>query len=369
MKTLLFAVVIFLSVISKAQDSGVLLGFLKDDGGEARSYETYWVGMKGEKPFVSGPLNDLLVPTKDGFYRVGTKAGCVLELNVDTAELMYVVRPDQQPVVLLQSCADAEKNLEISLKKEPLKEGDVDYDDDPREVHNEIKTRIKLVTSKSILYLKADRYLAAVHEDSRIHQILIRSFDGANSGYFHKFQQKDFIPDAKAIIPEDEQEKECIENNAGNYEWVTWSVRRNPFAWEFEGYLPTHRLCGVGVNFKSAIRVDTPEVGPLVPGGIIAQLFGKKDGFVSPDGQVVVSIDESGFEIYSVKKGKLVSVFKKSSKLGQLVMQEWASGKTVDQWDMKFTGILKNKWKDTKYEKYDSKIHPGRKKPTNHPPL
>ncbi|WP_413580608.1 hypothetical protein [Bdellovibrio sp. HCB288] len=361
MKILIFFVVIFFSTLSIAQDAGVLLGFYQGGEDQASSYKTYWLGTRANKPFMAGPLNDLLVPTVKGFYRVGTRDGCMLKLSMDTGELMYIVRPDQQPSVELQSCTDAKINLEKSLKKKPLKESEKCIDGcDPREANTTIRTQIKMITGKSILFLRSENFVSERHLDSREKQIQVRSFDDSATGYFNNFQPKDFIPDAKAIIPENEEEKSCIEYNAGKYEFVTWSVARNPFVWEFEGFLPTHRLCGVGIEFKSALKVNTPEVGPLVPGGIIAQLAGKEDGFISPDGRTVVSIDSSGFEIYSVKEGKLVSIFKKSAKLRQLVMQEWASGESVEQWDKIVTGILANKWKEAKYEKYNPKKHPGR---------
>ncbi|MEK2690336.1 hypothetical protein [Bdellovibrio sp. GT3] len=346
------------SSVSVAQDVGVLLGFGKHRGDSGYAYETYWLGMRDGKAFVAGPLNDLLVPSGKGFYRVGTKAGCNLDLSIGKSQYLYVVPKDEQPVVSLLSCAEAERlqaKAEKKRKKRAAAEGEECLDCDAPGTY-EMSTWINLVTSKSVLYAESVYYDGGVHPDQSF-DYKVRSIGADKSGYFDSIGGNEFLKEAKSIKPGDENDKECLAN--AEYDNIGWSVKRSKFTWEFEGYLPTHRLCGYGTDFSSKRKVDTLEVGPLVPEGLRSQLKGKEDAFISPDGQTVIGVGKAGFEIFTVKDGKLVARFKKSTKLGRIVLQEWASGQYVGKWDKIFADLLRNKWKEPKYEKYDPKIHLG----------
>ncbi|WP_413580727.1 hypothetical protein [Bdellovibrio sp. HCB288] len=347
---------LLVSNVSAAHDAGVLLGFGKYRGDSGYAYETYWLGMRDGKAFVVGPLNDLLVPSGNGFYRVGIKAGCNLDLRIGTSQYLYVVPKDEQPVVSLLSCAEAERlqeKAENKRKKKAAAEGEECLDCDSPGSY-EMSTWINLVTSKSVLYAESVYYDGGAHPDQGF-EYKVRSIVADKSGYFDSISGNEFLREAKSIKSGDGDDKECLAN--AEYERIGWSVTRSKFTWEFKGYLPTHRLCGYGTDFSSKRRVDTPEVGPILPEGIKSQLKDKEDAFVSPDGQTVIGVSKAGFEIFTVKDGKLVARFKKNTNLGKIVLQEWASGQYVGKWHKTFSDLLRNKWKEPTYEKYDPKKH------------
>jgi len=360
----LIVLLIGLSLAAEAQ-SGVLLG-IRDDASDA-NYKTYWITNSGDRPVVAAVLPDLIVPRKDGFWRVGVyhhsfynryDPGSMLELPgpdasyfKDIEQKLYIVPISKRPQVELSA-------------DDPLPSQEKSDEDAPNE-----PCTIEAVT---ITYL-APENIGLQNRDTQTPE--------CEPGHYATFGTNEFLSLEQALAPangtprgivildklSDAQKQtlrkeitEAAEEESTNREDydllsdLSLTVGHGGGSWNLLGWTASRTVTRGGSDYEFSLPAPATVVHSTHPQPAVAaqlrKIEGLTDYFVSPSGDLVVAFVRTKLVAYRITAGKLSA----PTELAQLstnpvpmitqwarggpgqftpIMAEWSVGKYVSVWD------------------------------------
>jgi hypothetical protein len=306
------------------QNVGLLLGLGTD---APPQYRTMWITVVDGKISLAAEFNDLLVPRKAGFWRVGVDNPC------------------------------SDTNFENEVRGGPVENPwpAIDCKNRP-ESANEFATSLTFVSSDYVAE-KVTESFAANHipaayfltfssldhlgrPPNKAGSVAFTTIFGPNST--KAFEEAILGAEAKDRA----QGAKCTKT--ASLESSSWAVRHWQDRWIPTGWSPMDDQCGGGLDYRIPLDVPASVAAPWkLPtpwDELVRQIPTARSAVVSPDGHVVVVLTSAKVMVFMIQNGQVASKgvevasvrnAQTCSRLGEceeVVMTEWALGKHVRHW-------------------------------------
>jgi hypothetical protein len=337
-----------LSAVSTPPAMGVLVGLMSDQSTafepKAPTFRTLWLAPDHGKYRVISESRELLVPRRNGFWRVGVQETCVQEpqeggVSLNRRDYLWAAPLGRAPRV----------SIERAERVPPCRREPVVCAGEDRHIG------IKFVWPNYISLTNTAEYGCGAHPDADV-VLAVRSLDDV-AGRGKTFEEIVGSRDREAFQRAFDRSKEqhlkewasspCEVQERDDQNWI---ITRFGGRWHATGRGNSHRLCGYGFDFE--IDVDLPRgvVGSHGGERFFAERNGRLPGLDPDLNDVHESPDRSLFlaitEFSGSSLGHEVLLFESEATtaptqpllhvpLGlteSVVMVEWASGRNVERW-------------------------------------
>jgi hypothetical protein len=311
--------ILLFPLICVSKDSGVLIGLRYNENGEI-CYKTLWVTDEQGKISISGEGSDLLVPRKDGFWRVGVTKKVAGDCEED---FVWGAPVSEKPFI-----------------------GDIEKED----VEN-----CEMVSTSTILFV-GNELISIEHSTSGYCEGAAHPWDASWLSVYQidsvggdpkLVTIKDVFGDhgfsemmkgaAKFLSSLDEEDREALESEPDE---CRWGLIRRKGKWVVRGRLGYSYEVYRGLYGDFDIDVIPPKT--LVSHDELCLSWSKIkervpdaiDGFSSPTEEMVVVFTTSKILVFNSENGQLKDAIleMKIDKGTCAVMIQWAVGTHVDRW-------------------------------------
>jgi len=353
---------------------GVLVGFSSDaglsrgkDGATVSRYETWWIVRDDSGARVTSKLPDIVLPRKDGFWRLGIQATCQFRARdkgdaddhgeIVTEDIEYAVPIGQTPKILMEypACDAATAARVLSPTYDPYSA--------TSSANPAAECRWKTKSFMSVLPDVASTYASeGVRESCDPHQHEEYSAHAQNPDdlrsdipFGKMFGDKGNAEWSRAIGAELAKDRSNC-SDAPPPETGGWYLAHGEGRWRAVALVqwgPYTADCVFSANAKVSVPRALTHAAPLsIPWvELEKELPGVSDAYVSPDGSLLVAIQSTENAANHQWRVSSVGVFEFSgNKVGaklldlpraDIVMVEWAGGPYVDKWTDELSGFEK----------------------------
>jgi len=357
-------------VAQASHQSGLLIGLA--DIAEKPKYQTLWVYPSPAQLSVR-LLQGLLVPRRDGFWRVDSSESCSLDYADDGID---------KPV----NGDDAERRIDVSIEQEeqlwfvpigssPHIKGTSceKINDDAQRIARAAEAKIEAAgkkvaegsrmgdicsTSSSLVEFINGNYISSSTDTSTDCGVHPDSYPGwwvAPFGGGKAIKLEEVFGSAAAVQFEKAAQDNIQSSDDENCKPETldtskWTIHHDQGRWRVKGFANVHRLCGFFEEFDLDLN-PTSIVGAQFKAGwaqIYRSIPNVLDAVIAPDqswGVLLVGSSckpaqkdcnrSRSIQIYRFQNGRPVKLLSstKITQAGRIVMTEWALGKNADRWD------------------------------------
>ncbi len=299
---LLLAVLLASGEAAAAPPSGLLLGRFEMS---KHSYQTLWIYEDGAAIRVMA-IPDLLVPRKQGFWRVGNYFTLQREEDFERPEGVvrrYLSEEEHiwaLPVGAVPSVALAPGEQLSGL---PTLESTCDH----------VYRKVNFVGPTHICYETVTGYECGVHPDGNS-QMTVASLDRIETD---RIDISEMFGDAGAtafrqalVAAVEEDRKEGGYGCEATEDHRNWNVVRTSGQWQIAGWASTARICNYGLDLRIPIPLPPALTGhdkPLLPWRELAAGIPELiDAFSSPNQDLLIAITKEAILAYRPAAGKLV---------------------------------------------------------------
>jgi hypothetical protein len=378
------AILMVVSASALAQQSGLLLGLSGlecNDDSCTPVARTLWIAPQNDSVKLLATLKDLVVPRRDGFWRVAVRKYCQQpDWSISSEDHLLMVpvnQPLPRPQGDLISCDEAikkaQKNYDALMAKPLSGNAADDFEANNAKLHGAAdecvadSITINFVNPDYISFSSGEAVDCGAHPDGSVSYQVSPLGDQNRSPL-----PLSFLADAKAKETYDLLAKRALIDNANSAEEnhpkynITqdlkdlseedfacfpkfsdsdWFISRAGGRWAAKGGINTHRLCGGEVQFDlpagllhslgihESAEADLPALQKQLPDAL--------DAFWSPQKDMVVVLTRNqSLKVFRPQQAKLgppvLTVPLNQPLQERVVMAEWALGSNVNRW----TGIL-----------------------------
>lgn len=316
---------------SDAPPSGLLLGC---SSAEDSRYETLWIYDDGQEiRILRAP--DLLLPRKDGFWRIGTYR--TLETSDEDAQF----RPGQKATSEESDIWAVPSRQIPSITLASNQKVITHWTDSPCD-HTD--RDISFINPTHIWYGEDSEYVCATHPDSSLQLYAARIEDRRTRiGISEMLGPTGFQAYSQAVATAfEETKKEAGYDCEPTIDPADWRIERDQGAWKVTGWATTHRVCGYGLDLKIQIALPPSITGydrlPKAWAGLAAEIPGLLDAFSSPTKRLLVAVTKKEMLIYRPSGPRIGPPlfrypFDRDADLYTVVMAQWAVGaSSVARW-------------------------------------
>ena len=296
---------------------------------------TLWIsGLTTSKPAEAVELAHLLVPRKNGFWRMGLLGECAEEKESDFEDKLLGMgitvadHPGSAPVGTAPRVPLTKPDYWSKLHPAPCVS---------RNVYcvNDWTTNVYWVWPDFASLEMGSRAGCGVHPDWEpgytVRSLSDLSKPLAVADVLAKPAEDSF---KRAFQRTEKQEPECAER--ATFEPDSWYVERHEGGWKAIGWSTTHRLCGYGFDYT--VDVDLAQMAGTRDDRSRWQLLRKQlpqltDVHVSPGDRWTLVVTETELMIVegSAVNRPLLKMARSSDE--DVVIVEWATGRNVARWD------------------------------------
>ena len=343
--------------------TGLLIGLRARPGPALpEAYETLWVVPVGRGVRVRR-IPDLLVPTGDGFWRMGTDISCAVtdreERHRQQLENVWI-KAASPPLVPRSRRDPCEDGLDDDLMSEKPRGSNGTQSGEGRSIfygavcYNEGNT-IEFAGNGFFALSSGAEISCGVHPDALVWpsiQLLrpnsrplpitdllgVKGFEAFQEGI-----QAELRADHPPLCAADFRDR--VQEGSWKVAPELWWLEHKEGAWRARGWMDTHRLCGYGFAFS--IPIHLPE--SVVPHNLLSpdwdylqrSIRELRDAASSPSGDMLVALTVEEFLVFlprGIELGAPVARFR----LGwnsAIVMTQWAQGGTTRLWDRRIARL------------------------------
>lgn len=330
-------VAVTISLPQAAAQSALLVGLHLDDSGDAPSYRTFLITFDDGKAQLAADIPDLIVPRKNGFWRVGT-------LDKDVQKFVYAAPARAVPHAL----------------------GEYHPPNPEYNCSNGDESTIEFVNSDliSVSYLHEPACSLEVelkHETYKLDD-LGRPLDIADAlGPAAWEAEKKADSAAKS---EERKAQRCpLLSKPDPRNWAVESTKRSPHrsakTWTLVGNYNAGHVCNGGADYEIKFPVPQSIAGVQYHADALRSLLKSNvaeknriridDSLLTPDGNFLITFngDIQIFQVenHTIQGAPTVSVPNDKNPIGNfnVVMIQWALGKHVAEWEAELKAIAASK--------------------------
>jgi hypothetical protein len=313
-------------------------------------YETWWVVRDNTGARVITKLPDVIVPRKDGFWRIGIQTTCQFRSpekdspddhgEIVTEEILYGVPFDQRPVLQLEDPACDEKTQERVF--DPAYDPNANSSDKnaPNECRWGKKSLISVLPDLiSIDSVEGVRESCDPHEREEYSSYVqnpdeIRRVGGAHLLLSQVFGEKGIAAWSRTIQANFGKDSSCP--GMPPPEEGGWYLRHLGGGWHAlaQAQLGAYKAdCAVDGDMGISVPRSLTHSAPLLVSwrDLQKQIPNLADAYLSPDGSVLLAIQSTSVRLVDFTGNKPGATLLELSS-NALVMAEWSTGTYVDKW-------------------------------------
>jgi hypothetical protein len=357
--SMMFAAILLAAMSAYGQHSGVLLGVAgpsTNPDSEAQSfdtihapqYQTLWIAPDAHGEIrVLATLLEIIVPRRDGFWRVGVQQVCEFDggdyPNERLEHVVWAVPVAKAPIAEATSPCAPHKPEDYAP---PYFRSEQDKD-------KISQCGFALV---NLLYVSPELISISTYtgqsDDCEVRggryniDFRVRNFDPGRSLGFGELLGEPAHAAYERALPKhgsSDGQEDCGETDHGND--VGWRIARDggrwrPFIHQDLGYF--------GCSSDALIRFPLPAAmtGESSPAPNLKQLRAKipgiADAYISPAGDLLIAASSSDTKIFELHAGVLGKLMLKLP-AQSIVMAQWATGKHVQDWTTQLEALSKQK--------------------------
>jgi hypothetical protein len=282
---------------ASAQDSGLLVGLSTQNS--ARPYHTLWIPAGTTHPL---DLDELILPRKDGFWRIGSYSTCAPGDNdLFTGTLANVVETEELWIVPVSTAPSLEGPLscETALAPPATEKGAASTNEGQKnsghagllDPCDSSTTTVTFVSQQYVSQIDKSAFECGIHPDGST-QFATRALDKDPelplSAFFGAKADDAFVQAAKAeLIAFSKKARDGEGCPPEKIDPTSWVIFHEQGRWKTRGWVTTNRTCGYGNEFALPYRpsenLTDHDITAQAWWYIAKDVFGAYDAVMSSD--------------------------------------------------------------------------------------